>query len=449
METTREPTARRAALRPSARLVSFAVWSAIFGLMAMAWRPMLVPVLAFAAAAALLALIDWTISRGDPEPRLERLLPARMVKGRRVTLIYKLSRKGALPARISVLDELPADLGGDLLIEVVEPDAPAAVEIARDVMPAARGLREVGPTRVLWLSRLRLLQFRSTVVAGGSVAILPAAAAGRRKGLTPRSLREELGQRPRAARGEGTDFESLRDYQSGDDPRHLDWRATARRGRLMVRQHQTERRHTVYVAIDTGRLMAGRVDGVSKLDHALDCAVVLADASREYGDRVGLIAFDRELRVLSRPKSGPNCAAALIEATLALEPRPWEPSYRVLVETLARHQQKRALVVVLTDFVEGGASSELQSYLAVLARRHCVLLVALRDRLLAELDQREPAITRQRLYQRLALQDLAVERAAALASIRRFGAQTLDLDPADVTVPVLNRYLAIRQAALI
>jgi uncharacterized protein (DUF58 family) len=126
-----------------------------------------------------------------------------------------------------------------------------------------------------------------------------------------------------------------------------------------------------------------------------------------------------------------------------------EPSYRVLVETLAQCQKKRALVVVLTDFVEGSASSELESYLAVLARRHCVLLVALRDRMLAELDEREPAITRDRLYRRLALQDLAVERAAALGRIRRFGAQTLDLDPAAVTVPLLNRYLAIRQAALL
>jgi uncharacterized protein (DUF58 family) len=195
--------------------------------------------------------------------------------------------------------------------------------------------------------------------------------------------------------------------------------------------------------------MAARVDAVSKLDHALDSAIALARASKEYGDRVGFIAFDRELRVLVRPKSGPNCVGALIEATLDLTAHPLEPSYRVLVETLAQCQKKRALVVVLTDFVEGSASSELESYLAVLARRHCVLLVALRDRLLAELDDREPSITRDRLYRRLALQDLAVERAAALGRIRRFGAQTLDLDPAAVTVPLLNRYLAIRQAALL
>jgi uncharacterized protein (DUF58 family) len=171
--------------------------------------------------------------------------------------------------------------------------------------------------------------------------------------------------------------------------------------------------------------------------------------SGQFGDRVGLLAFDQELRALAKPRSGAAGVGGLVEATLELRPRPFEPNYRVLAETLARHQKKRALVVVLTDFVEGSASRELESYLAVLARRHCVLLVAMRDRLLAELDVREPQIASGRLYRRLALQDLAVEREAALRRIAQFGVQTLDLDPARITAPVLNRYLAIRQAALL
>ena len=139
----------------------------------------------------------------------------------------------------------------------------------------------------------------------------------------------------------------------------------------------------------------------------------------------------------------------MVETTMALRTWPFEPSYRVLVETLARAQRKRALVVVLTDFVEGSASRELEAWLSVLARRHCVMLVALRDRMLAELDQREPAISLAQLYRRLALQDLAVEREAALGRIRHFRVQTLDLDPARITVPVLSRYLAIRQGGLL
>jgi uncharacterized protein (DUF58 family) len=139
----------------------------------------------------------------------------------------------------------------------------------------------------------------------------------------------------------------------------------------------------------------------------------------------------------------------MIEATASLQPRAIEPDYRVLVETLARYQSKRALIVGITDFVEGSASRELEAWLGVLAQRHCVLLVTLRDRILAELDQPEASISRGRIYHRLALQDLAVERDTALARIRRLGVHTLDLDPEQVTVPVLNRYLAIRQGGLI
>src|SRR5260370_30006596 len=236
---------------------------------------------------------------------------------------------------------------------------------------------------------------------------------------------------------------------SGDDPRHIDWRASARHARLQVRQYQTERRHTVFVALDTGRLMSAYVDGTSKLDHAINCAAALARASMGYGDRMGFVAFDSTLRLFARPRSGRGGVGAMIDATSSLAPASFEPDYRILVETLARHQKKRALIVVLTDFVEGGTSRGLEDYLAVLARRHCVMLVALRDRMLREVDEREPTISRERLYRRLALQDLVAEREAVLARIGAFGAQALDLDPAQVPAPVLNRDLAARPAPLI
>ena len=440
----------RTAVRPASRLVRLGALIALSALAAVVWHLLVAPVLALATIAAALTLLDWGISGNDPPPRLERILAARMVKGRRAEAVYLLLRPGAPATTVSILDELPPELGGDLLIENVALGAGQRCRLARDLMPLRRGTCELGPTYILWRSRLGLLKFRATMPAQGTVAIIPAASPpARHAALTHRSLRDELGVRPRPARGEGSEFESLREYSDGDDPRHLDWRASARRGRLIVRRYQTERRHTLIVAVDTGRLMAAKSGGDSKLDCALDCAIALARLSGQFGDRVGLLAFDQELRALAKPRSGAAGVGGLVEATLELRPRPFEPNYRVLAETLARHQKKRALVVVLTDFVEGSASRELESYLAVLARRHCVLLAAMRDRLLAELDVREPQIASGRLYRRLALQDLAVEREAALRRIAQFGVQTLDLDPARITAPVLNRYLAIRQAALL
>jgi len=435
---------------PSRRLMQIAAAVALLSILAIPISILLAPVLAMLAIGIVLALADFLSARREVAPLLTRVIPDRMIRGRQASILYRLARPIGNATVVSILDELPLELGGDLLIDDIGLVRGAAVEVARDRIPQRRGIHKLGKTLILWRSRLGLFRIRAEVSRQGTVAVLPPASAPQHKSaLTQRSLREELGIRPRPARGEGTEFESLREYVAGDDPRHVDWHASARRGRLIVRQHQTERHHTVMIAIDTGRLMAGRIEATSKLDWAIDCAIALARASREYGDRVGLLAFDQQLRVFARPKAGFSGIGGIVSATLALSPFPFEPNYRVLVETLARYQKRRALIVVLTDFVEGSASRELEQYLGILAHRHLVMLVAMRDRMLAELDQREPGITRERLYRRLALQDLATEREAALARIAAFGAQTLDLDPARITAPVLNRYLAIRQAALL
>ncbi len=435
------------AIRPAPRLVRWTAMAAMFALASVPFGLLFIPAIAFVVALVMLAFIDWGISRKDPPPRLVRELPEHVVKGRRAIVTYRVS--SYIDRSTSILDELPTDLGGDMLIEDVAL-TPRTTTITREVVPLRRGTNELGGAYLMWNSRLELFRYRSLAQNGGKVAILPPASSPeRRVALTHRTIRDELGTRPRPARGEGREFESLREYFPGDDPRHVDWRATARRGRMMVRQYQTERRHTVMVAVDTGRLMAARAESNSKLDYALDCAIALARASKEFGDRVGFMAFDRELRSLIRPRSGVGALRGLVEASARLKVSAFEPNYRVLADTLAINQKKRALVVVLTDFVEGSASRELESYLGVIARRHVVLLVALRDRVLAEIDRRDAEITRDRLYRRLALQDLVVEREAALARIGRFGAETLDLDPAAINAPVLNRYLAMRQASLL
>jgi len=448
LRTLRPPDAHRV-IRAAPRLVRLLALAALCALAVAPFPILLGPALVMIGALAVFTVADWHASRGGAAPAAERIMPEHLVNGRSARIVYRVSRFGAATT-IAVLDELPSDLGGDLMIESVRLADGESVELAREITPRRRGIRPLGPVYLLWSSPMGLLRMRGTIAAARTIAVFPPASAEPHRGaLSQRSLRDELGIRPRRARGEGSEFESMREYTVGDDPRHVDWHASARRHRLIVRQHQTERRHTVMIAVDTGRLMAARSGGDSKLDHALDCAVALARASIEFGDRVGLVAFDRELRLMVRPKAGRRAAAALVEATLGLEAEPFEPNYRVLAEALARFQKKRALVVVLTDFVEGGASRELEAYLSVVARRHVVLLVALRDRLLAEADEREPEISLERLYRKLAVQDLVAEREAALGRIARLGAQTLDLDPARINAPVLNRYLAVRQAGLL
>ena len=435
---------------PSPLLVRLMGIDALAAILALPFPSITAVAWTFLLLIILLTAIDWMNSRTEPAPELERVMPSHLVKGRAAAFVYRLRRITGDDTVVELLDELPEALGGDLIVHATKLNRGQRLEISREVLPNRRGTFPMGPTMMRWRSRLGLLRMRTRTQFAQTVVILPAASMPqRRTGLTHRSLRDELGIKPKAARGEGREFESLREYVPGDDPRHIDWRASARHTRLQVRQFQTERHHTVMIALDTGRLMGARVDGASKLDHAINCGAALARVSAGFGDRVGFVAFDRQLRLFVRPRSGRSGAGAAVEATSALNPAPFEPNYRILVETLARNQKKRSLLVLLTDFVEGGASRDLEDYLAVLAKRHCVMLVAMRDRMLQEVEEREPDISHDRLYRRLALQDLVAERETALARISRFGAQVLDLDPAQITTPVLNRYLAIREAALI
>jgi uncharacterized protein (DUF58 family) len=313
------------------------------------------------------------------------------------------------------------------------------------IQPRRRGDRPFGEVVALVRSPLGFLRRRHRGGGGDDVLrvypdttrlLHPAA-------LDPTRVLAALGVKPAPRRGDGMEFDALRDYLPGDDPRRVDWRATARRGRLVVRQFQHERNHTVLIAIDASRLMAGEIDGRSKLDHAVDAGLALAYAALQAGDRVGLIAFDREVRGFCAPRAHRRQLGVLIDVLRPLQPRLVEPDYRVLVRTLAARHRQRALLVVLTDVVEAGAAIFTEP-LAVLGRRHRVLLVAVRDHAFAALDAVGGATDVLAVSRRLVLADLARERDTALATLRRGGVQCVDLPPPAITAAVLQRYLALR-----
>jgi uncharacterized protein (DUF58 family) len=292
-------------------------------------------------------------------------------------------------------------------------------------------------------SPLGLLRRRQTFGDGDLLRVYPDASHYLRpEALAPARVFEAIGVKPVPRRGEGLDFESLREYLPGDDPRRVDWLATARRGRLVVRQFQHERNHAVVIAVDASRLMAGEVDGRSKLDHAVDAALALAYAALTAGDRVSLLVFDREVVGHLAARAHRRNLGAFLELLRPVQPRLVEADYAALSRALALRHRQRSLVVVLTDFVEANALL-VTAPLSVVARRHRLLLVALRDRVFAALDHPSAGDDLD-IYRRVVLDDLLRERDAVLSSLRRGGVQTLDLPPELITAAVLNRYLAIR-----
>ncbi|HVH07640.1 MAG TPA: DUF58 domain-containing protein [Myxococcota bacterium] len=447
-------------LWPDRRLLASLLGATAVAAVAVALPP-LVPVAAAAALAlAALAVWDaWQLVRHAPL-RAERVLPARAFVDQEAWIELRLAHEGAAPLRAGFRDELPSDVApveprADGL--VVAPGVPTVVRYA--VRPSARGDRALGPVWVFAGSPLGLFRRRAAHADGAVLRVYPdTARLLRAAALDPKRLLAVLGRKPARRRGDGMEFESLRDYVPGDDPRRLDWAASARRARPVVRVHQHERNHAVMIAIDSSRLMAARsapraragaAEGAaptvarSKLDCAVESTLALTLAALGTGDRVGLAVFDRAVRVWLPPRARRAELGAFVEALRPVRARPVEADYGALLGALAARQRSRALIVLLTDFVEA-ESARLAEPIAVLARRHRLLLVAIRDPLYAELETPAARGGPAALQRRIVLDDLLHERETALAALRRRGVETLDLFPEAITAPLLNRYLALR-----
>jgi len=431
---------------PDRRLVrAAAAWTAA-AVAAVVWPPLAGPLAGVFVLLAVLVLLDaLALGRAGPVTA-RRLLPERAFVGRDTDIGLAIRNDGSAPLEVDVVAELPFDLIRDEAAFAALALSPGeTVEVRHPIRPAVRGDRPLGPVIVLVRSPFGLLRRRLVVPAGPPLRVYPDATRFLRPAaLDPRRVMAAIGVRPARGRGEGMEFESLRDYVVGDDPRRVDWAASARRGRPVTRLYQHERRHTVLVALDASRLMGGRVDERTKLDHAVDAALALAYASLVSGDRVGMVGFDRDVRAWLAPRAHRRELGAFVEMLRTVTVSAVEADYRALALALATRHRRRALLVVLTDFVEADAATLLVP-LALLARQHRLLVVAMRDRVFGALEdgaaeEADPL----GLYRRLVVDELLQERESVLLRLRRAGAQTIDLVPEAITATLLNRYLALR-----
>lgn len=285
-------------LFPSRRLVALAAATTAASVLLPAF-PWLGP--AFAAAVASLAAVaarDALALRRRRPPGVSRVLPERAFVGRAVEIGLRIESRSVTPVRVTCVEDPPRSLE-------CAADAPVGARVGsgetlertRAYVPRERGDLRFGPLVVLEESPLGLLVRRSLHGEGDVLRVYPdTARLLRDEALDPRHVLSALGVRAARRRGEGMDFESLREFIPGDDPRRRDWAASARRGRPVVRIHQHERSQTVILAVDASRLMAARFRGQSKLDFAVDAAVALARAALATGDRVGLVVFDDGIR---------------------------------------------------------------------------------------------------------------------------------------------------------
>jgi uncharacterized protein (DUF58 family) len=253
----------------------------------------------------------------------------------------------------------------------------------------------------------------------------------------------EVGLRSAQGLGGGTEFDQLRDYAVDDEFRRVDWGATARAGRPIVRTYRAERNQTVLVLLDNGRVMAGRVDGVPRVEHAVDAVMMLTAVSTGLGDRCGVVAFDREVRSAVPPGSGRGQLGRVVEALYDLEPVLAESDYAgAFTETLARFR-RRTLLVVLTDLVAPAVEEWLVPALPLILREHVVVVASVRDPDVARWASGRAGDVSGVYRQAAAVAALESRRRTA-ARLRGLGATVVDEAPGALAPALADAYLRVK-----
>jgi len=282
----------------------------------------------------------------------------------------------------------------------------------------------------------------------GAVEVYPDVHAARSLELLRRQGRQDARLGSLRVRGGDTEFERLRPYQRGDEIRHVDWRATARRDDLTVRQFQAESNQNVLFALDVGRAMRAEWQGLTAVDHALNAALLAADAALRSGDRAGLLVFDALPRAFLQPSGGRTGARKLTRAAYALEPSFAATDYRAAVAFLRSQIKARSLFVVLTNVLDPHSAKELASSLRSLLPKHLPLCVLLRDTDVESLVV-ESARDRRDLYVRAAAAEALAARDALVRTLRNAGVLVIDASPEDLTPELVKGYLEIKARRLL
>jgi uncharacterized protein (DUF58 family) len=356
---------------------------------------------------------------------------------------YDVENRGNVALRCGIVEAPVAKLAIDTAgtSAIVPPRSRVRAEIG--FVPRERGRTALGDSYAWYETLAGIVRHRVRLAGAEPIRVLPDLGALGSDDLALRARAIDAGLRRLRRRGAGTEFESLRDYTTGDAFRDIDWKATARRGRVMVAQHEVERSQNVVVAIDCGRLMAARLGDRRKLDYAVGAALGIAGLARSAYDRVGVYAFASTTLASVKPGSGAAQAAAIVEALADVEPQPDEPDYERAALELRRTYRKRSLIVVFTDLFDPVASSSVLASLALLTRHHLVLVALMNDAALLDALAAEPRDV-SAAYRAALATSLAAERARAVAALHAGGMLVVDVPARDLRLATLDAYLAIK-----
>ena len=425
-----------------------AVVLVLLGLVPVALWPSMTTVRWWLLGALLLLALDLLLAPSPATLRIERSEDSQVRLGDRSESTLLVTNPGRRRVRGRLRDAWVPSAGATGERHTLDLPGGERRRLTTTLQPTRRGDRRADRVTVRSTGPLGLAARQRSVVVPGAVRALPPF--NSRKHLPSRlaHLRQIDGRSAVRTRGQGTEFDSLRDYVEGDDVRSIDWRATARRQHVVVRTWQPERDRRVILVLDTSRTSAARVDDEPRLDAAMDAALLLAALASRAGDRIDLVAGDRKVRTRVRPNTDRTALLhELVTAMAPLEPVLVEADWTLLAGTVTSLTRRRALVVLLTALEPAAIEEGLVPVLPALTAHHRVVVASVADpelaRMRADLGDLEG------VYDAAAAERTESLRHRTAQALERMGVTVLDADPERLPPALADHYLALKAQGLL
>ncbi|MCX4664204.1 DUF58 domain-containing protein [Streptomyces uncialis] len=413
------------------------------------WEPGLTGILAVNAPLALACACDFALAAPVRRLRLTRSGDTSVRLGDPADVTLTVTNPTGRPLRARLRDAWPPSAwtpGTEIEASRHRLTIPPGERrrVTTRLRPTRRGDRQADRVTIRSYGPLGLFARQGTHQVPWTVRVLPPFHSRKHLPSKLARLRELDGRTSVLTRGEGTEFDSLREYVPGDDTRSIDWRATARRSAVAVRTWRPERDRHILLVLDTGRTSAGRVGDAPRLDAAMDAALLLAALASRAGDRVDLLAYDRRVRALVQGRTAGQLLPAFVNAMAPLEPELLETDARGLTATALRSAPRRSLIVLLTGLDAAPVEEGLLPLLPQLTRRHTVLVAAVADPHIETMSKSRG--TPDAVYEAAAAARAQAERHRTAEQLRRHGVTVVDATPAALPPALADAYLALKAA---
>ncbi|MCS7191699.1 MAG: DUF58 domain-containing protein [Armatimonadetes bacterium] len=419
---------------------------------ALGWIPF-----AWAYNCVVLAIAIWetfSIARAKQSLRCERKVAEFLEIAAKSQVEILVTNPTNFPLFITVKDELPLEFQWDapfkrygefLPILFAKLPPRSQIKFSYSITPMKRGEFKFGDVHIKLSTPIGFVWLNLHFQVQQTVKVLPNLVQARKYALLMRKTRmKELGFRPMLLKGSGAQFASLRDYLPDDDPRWIDWNATARKAKLVSKEFELERGQNICAILDAGRVMATKLDGLTKLDHAVNGAAFVLYIAQNLEDRIGLMIFAGKVLRWLPPRRGIKHWDEILQSLSQVEPQLVESDYAGSFTLLLQNLPRRSLLLIFTDLIDPDTSEALITHARLLAEKHLVLVVALSDYELRSLLS-EPIEEPFDIYKQASAISVLNDRLRAIAQLHESGITVLDTSPEAIFSTLLEHYLLAKR----